>query len=75
MYERNYKEAKEIYLRILKADSNNIVANKAMGIIWREEKDYEKARSYFLKCIGLEPNSGELYHLYAHTYLLEKKYK
>ena len=58
--ERNYQEAKKIFLNLLNKGESLMIVNYFLGIIYFELQSYEKSKFHYEKSLKLNPNSKEI---------------
>ncbi len=58
--ERNYQEAKKIFLNLLNKGESPMIVNYFLGIIFFELQIYEKSKLHYEKSLKLNPNSKEI---------------
>ncbi len=61
--QKKYKEAKELFISIIKKEPKNSIAAYYLGRIAFTEEDYEKASEWFEKAADTEKNNS-VYHLW-----------
>lgn len=61
--------AQEIYLKLLERDQANPKILNRLGIIYLEQKDYQKARDYFLSSLSAGQNNSARQYNLALAYL------
>ena len=69
-----YFDAEELYLSILKINSNQSEALLQLAFIYQYRKDFNKAIDYYTQFLNLNPSNGKIFYLRAENYkLIEKK--
>jgi len=58
--EKNYLEAKKIFLNLLNKDENYMLVNYFLGIIYFELQNYKKSKFHYENSLKLNPNSKEI---------------
>ena len=58
--ERNYIEAKKIFINLLHKGENLILVNYFLGIIYFELQKYKKSKFHYENSLKLSPNSKEI---------------
>lgn len=66
-------DAKEALEKVVETDKSNIVANRALGMIYYESKSYDKALP-LLKKSNDEKNEGEIAYTIAGIYKIQKNF-
>jgi len=68
------KECIDFFNRAIKADPENLLAYKNLGLFLFKEKGYEEATKVFKKAIEIEPADVELYNNLGSIYGIKKEY-
>ena len=71
--EGNYDDAIEIFVNILKIDSNNLSALNSLGRVYHEKRDSEKAEKFFLDALEIDSLSYHVINNIAGYYREEGK--
>jgi len=59
--EGQYEKAKEIYLQILKSNKLNYDALHLLGLIYLQNKEYQKSLNFIKAAIKIQPNAAAFY--------------
>jgi tetratricopeptide (TPR) repeat protein len=70
----NYEKSLENYIEYLKIDSNNIIVNCNIGVIYIKNKDYKKAFIFLNKCLSIDKNYINSYINIGYCYNEIKQY-
>ncbi|CAJ0859805.1 1503_t:CDS:10 [Entrophospora sp. SA101] len=70
-----YSDALPLYKKVLKKDSNNILALQGVGIILSAQKDYEKSLEVFKKILKLDPSHHISKSEIGWIHLLQENYE
>lgn len=72
---KNFKEAINIYLEILKKYPNLLPVYNNIGLSYAELNNFEMAEKYFMDCLKFEPNNIAPLNNLAKLYFRNKKHK
>lgn len=64
-------DAKQLYLKVLKADPNYVDALNNLGVIYIQEKNYKEAQTNFERAIRFKPGNVDPYYNLACIYALK----
>ena len=56
-------KAKEIYLELLKENSNSTTILNLLGVLYLKQQKYDEAEKFIKKAMELEPNTNTAYNL------------
>ena len=56
-------KAKEIYLELLKENSNSTTVLNLLGVLYLKQQKYDEAEKFIKKAMELEPNTNTAYNL------------
>ena len=72
---KNFKEAEDLYNKVLSSEPNNYEAIRHLGILNQDLKEYENAYNYFIKAIQINPNGFQALSNLATIHLQNKNYE
>jgi serine/threonine protein kinase/Tfp pilus assembly protein PilF len=75
LLETNPDQAKNILLKALKIDSDNISGLSDLGFIYMGQQNYPKAIETYLKVAGLAPHIPDTYFNLGYVFAVTKKYQ
>lgn len=58
----NARQAIEQYQQVLLNDPNSVNSLKGIAFLYMQMKDFDRARDFYKKAIGIDPNDPELYY-------------
>tara|TARA_Y100000992_G_C21270053_1_gene496184 strand:+ start:1165 stop:2874 length:1710 start_codon:yes stop_codon:yes gene_type:complete len=72
---KNFKEAEDLYNKVLSFEPNNYEAIRHLGILKQDLKEYENAYNYFIKAIQINPNGFQALSNLATIHMQNKNYE
>jgi tetratricopeptide (TPR) repeat protein len=75
-YKKNdFNNAKKLYLKAIKEDSNYVEAYDNLGLVYRRLEDYDNAISFYKKSIEIYPDGQMAHQNLAAVYGLQENYE
>ena len=72
--QKNYKEAEDLYNKVLLSEPKNYEALRHLGILCQDLKEYERAYNYFMQALKTNPKGFQALSNLATIHMLNKNY-
>eukprot|EP00494_Astrolonche_serrata_P031949 UN32218 len=72
---KDFGEAENCLLKVLKIQKNNPAAYNNLGILYENMQDFDRAHNSYLKALEIDPNYAVAHHNVGYTFELQNKYE